>query len=138
MGNCCSSSREGERGYFGKDSDIQVEKSFRKSKVRKGVTGGGSESSGEVVQGAEVACSAEARLKGNDWPVLLTCSGSRDVSSALEGDKVCKIQCGEGIGLRCAVLDCDFKLDRILLCCREKSGNTETRAVATGNAGHSW
>lgn len=38
MGNGCSSSREGKRGYFGKDSEMQAEKSFRKSQVRKGVT----------------------------------------------------------------------------------------------------
>lgn len=127
MGNGCSSSRGGKRGCFGRDSEMQAEKSFRK---RKGVTRGESESGGEMLQGPEVACSAEARLKarGNDWPVLLTCPGSRDVSPALEGDKVCKIHCGGGIGLGCAVLECDFRLERTPLCYREKTGDTETGA----------
>lgn len=80
-----------------------------------------------MTQGPEVACLAEARLKarGSDWPVLLTCPGSRKVSPALGGDKVCKIQCGEGLGLGCAVLECDFKLERIPLFYGEKSGDTD-------------
>lgn len=112
---------------------MQAEKSFRK---RKGVTRGESESGGEMLQGPEVACLAEARLKAgdSDWPVLLTCPGSRDVSPALEGDTVCKIHCGEGIGLGCAVLECDFRLERTPLCYREKTGDTETGAG--GYRGH--
>lgn len=79
---------------------MQAEKSFRKSKVRKGVTRRESESSGEVMQGPEVARSAEARLKarGSDWPVLLTCPGCWDASPALEREKVCKTSVGKGLG----------------------------------------
>lgn len=136
IGNSCSSTREGKTGYFGKVSEKQAEESFRKSKVRKAVTKREFESSGEVTQGPEVACLAEARLKarGSVWHVLLTCCGRRDGSPALEGNKVSKIQHGEGPGFGCAVLGCDFKLERIPLCYGEKSGHKETGAG--GCAGH--
>lgn len=111
---------------------MQAEKSFRKSKKEKEerVTRRESEGSEEVMQGPEAACLVEARLKtkGSDWPVLLTCPGSRDANPALEGDKVCEMQCGEGIGLGCAVLECDLKLERIPLCHRENSGDIEAGA----------
>jgi len=115
---------------------MQAKESFRKSKVRKVVAKREFESSEEVTQGPEVACLAEARLKarGSIWPMLLTCHGRRDGSAALEGNKVTKIQHGKGPGLGCAVLGCDFKLERIPLCCGEKSGHRGTRAG--GYAGH--
>lgn len=60
--------------------------------------------------------------------MLLTCHGRRDGSPALEGNKVSKIQHGEGPGLGGAVLRCDFKLERIPLSYGEKSGHRETEA----------
>lgn len=136
IGNSCSSTREGKTGYFGKVLETEAEESFGKSKVRKAVTKRELESSGEVTQGPEVAHLAEARLKarGSIWPALLACCGRRDGSPALEGNKVSKIQHGEGPGLGCAVLRCDFKLERISLCFGEKSGHRGTGA--DGCAGH--
>ena len=66
--------------------------------------------------------------------MLLTCHGRRDGSPALEVNKVSKIQHGEGLGLGCAILECDFKLERIPLCYGDKSGHRETGAG--GYAGH--
>lgn len=135
--NSCNSTRERNTGYFGKISEAQAEESFRKSKVRKAVTKRESESSGEVTKGPEVSHLVETRLKARSsvWPVLLTGHGRRDGSPALDGNKVSKIQCGEGPGLGCAILGCDFKLERIPLCYGEKTDHEETR---TGGYAEHW
>lgn len=76
----------------------------------------------------------QAESQGSVWPVFLTCRGRRDGSPALERNKVSKIQHGQGLGLGCAILGCDFKHERIPPCYREKSGHRETGAG--GCAGH--
>lgn len=128
----CSSCREGKRCCFRKDSEMQAEKSFRKSKKEKEEKSYQDRVWRQWKDDARArSClfsRGQAESQGSDWPVLLTCPGSRDASPALEGDKVCEMQCGEGIGLGCAVLECDFNLERIPLCHRENSGDTEAGA----------
>lgn len=110
---------------------MQAEESFRRSKVRKAVTKREFKSSREVTKGPEVACLAEAgqKARGRVWPMFLTCCGKRDGSPALEGNKVSKIQHGEGLWLGCALWGCDLKLERILLLWGEVTERRELVAV---------
>lgn len=75
----------------------------------------------------------QAESQGSDWPVLLTCPGSRDASPALEGDKVCEMQCG----------DVQFwnvtSTLRGSLCVTGRTQVTQRQElVAAGSTGHSW
>lgn len=133
----CSSCREGKRGCFRKDSEMQAEKSFRKSKKEKEEKSYHDRVWRQWKDDARARsclfsrCQAESQ--GSDWPVLLTCPGSRDASPALEGDKVCEMQCG----------DVQFwnvtSTLRGSLCVTGRTQVTQRQElVAAGSTGHSW